>query len=173
MKRFMKLRDIKIPADYKMPSQARIAEAQKEFREWTRNTRRALPCHITTDSNGVLLHGYAWYCTLQRAGIEEVKVQEVLADESVEREKVMYVFCAHALETSETGDDKEYVWRVTPHTRNVSRLAVGAEVAVTTRTGIQIVRVSHIEKLEFTPRPGRYIKTVVDCAPDPNMLSEV
>ncbi len=154
----MKLDSIIIPSTFqeKRPAKYKMDECRYYYEEHGKLDRE-----IVVDHEGVLIDGYVGYLVLQEHNVMEadVKVANRIAyqkSRNYHNTETMYVYGRHA------GKQAEYVWRMTPQTKNAEYLHVGCRAMVRTRFGIKVVEVTNVRMLKEPPVKGA-VKKVIKC----------
>lgn len=145
----MKLSEIIISDEFKKhpPTEWKMQQCRDYY-----NEHGCLDRNIVISKDGILIDGYVAYLVLLENGVNETDI--VVSD--LYSGETMYVFGHHHEGVA------EYVWRVAPDTRDVSKLTVGHSAIVRTKYGNRAINVSRIEYLKKPPVDGR-IRTVVQC----------
>ena len=148
------LPEIVIPKHYCAPKQFKMEKCRAYYRK-----NHKLDRDIIIDDNHVLLDGYCAYLVLMENGVKEADV--VISDVSKYQDHcTTYVYGKHE------GNDKVYVWRVTPRTKCVEVLKPGIEALVRSSYGLmKVVRVVDVKSSNIPPVSGR-IKEVIRCLKD-------
>ena len=154
----MKLENIIIPNTFqeKHPKKDKMDECRAYYESYGKLDRE-----IVVDHENVLIDGYVGYLVLQENNILETDVK--VANRSAYQKsrnyhntETVYVYGRHA------GKQAEYVWRMTPQTKNAECLQVGCRAMVRTRFGIKVVEVTNVRTLKEPPVKGA-VKKVIQC----------
>lgn len=119
---------------------------------------------IVVSHDNVLIDGYVGYLVLMENGIKEANVHITdialyKQSKSYHNSETVYVYGRHS------GKQGEYVWRISPQTKNVDLLKVGGRAMVKTKYGNRVVTVTNVRTLKEPPVKGD-VKKVVRCLSD-------